>query len=127
MTSGAVRVFLWLGAGVLTVYGVVFLISPTVLGGLVGLGFEGPNAFVEIRAFYGGLELGLAGFLLWAAQRPAAAESALVAFACAFGAAGSARLAGIAEYGFAGPSQPVVAGIEIVGAAVALWLRRRVS
>ena len=63
-------------------------------------------------------------FLLWAALRPAAADAALVAFALAFSAAG---LAGIAEYGITGPSQPVVAGIEIAGAAVALRLRRRLS
>jgi hypothetical protein len=75
--SRAARAFLLLGAAVLAAYGVVFLLSPAVLGGLVGLGFEDPNAFVEIRAFYGGLELGLAAFLLWAALRPAAVDTAL--------------------------------------------------
>ena len=113
------RGFLALGALVLAAYAVAFLVSPALLGSLVGLAFEDANAFVEIRAFYGGLELGLAGFLAWAALRPVHSRSALVLFAFAFGAAGAARAWGIVEFGFAGPSQPLVALIELAGAAAA--------
>ena len=119
------RGFLALGALVLGVYAVAFLFSPALLGRLVGLAFGDANAFVEIRAFYGGLELGIAGFLAWAAFRPAHARSALVLFAFAFGAAGAARFWGIAEFGFTGPSQPLVAGIELAAAAAAAALARR--
>ena len=119
------RVFLLLGAAVLAAYAVAFLLSPARLGRLVGLAFEDANAFVEIRAFYGGLEAGLAAFLAWAALRPAHARSALWLFAFAFGAAGAARLWGIAEFGATGPSQPAVAVIELAGAAAALLLAGR--
>lgn len=126
MRRGAgTRIFLLLGASVLAAYAIAFLLSPALLGTLVGLAFEDANAFVEIRAFYGGLELGIAGFLAWAALRPAHARSALLLFACAFGAAGAARAWGVAEFGSSGPSQPLVAGIELAGAAVALLLARR--
>jgi Domain of unknown function (DUF4345) len=119
------RGFLASGALVLFAYAVGFVLDPALLGRLVGLAFEDANAFVEIRAFYGGLELGLAGFLAFAAFRTAHTRTALVLFACAFGAAGLARLAGIVEYGFTGPSQPLVAAIELAGAVVALLLARR--
>ena len=46
-------------------------------------------------------------------------------FAFAFGAAGLARAWGIVEFGFTGPSQPLVAAIELAGAAAALRLARR--
>jgi hypothetical protein len=103
--AAGTRIFLLLGASVLAAYAIAFLLSPALLGSLVGLACEDANAFVEIRAFYGGLELGSAGFL-----------------ACA---AGAARAWGVAEFGFTGPSQPLVAGIELAGAAVALLLARR--
>jgi hypothetical protein len=118
------RVFLAIGAAVLAVYGVLLFADPALLGRLVGLTFVDPNAPVEIRAFYGGLELGLAAFFAAASRRSAWLDAALAAFALAFGAAGLARLAGIAQFGFTGPSQPVVAGIEIVAAAVAWRMRR---
>ena len=118
------RLFLAIGAAVLAVYGVLLFANPALFESLVGLEFVGPNAPVEIRAFYGGLELGLAAFLAASARRTAWLDAALAAFALAFGAAGLARLSGIAQYGFTGPSQPVVAVIEIVAAAVAWRLRR---
>jgi hypothetical protein len=119
------RIFLVVAGAVLALYGVVLFLDPTIFEELVGLDFIAANAPVEIRAFYGGLELGLAAFFVGAARRPAWVDPALAAFALVFGAAGLARLAGVAEFGFVGPSQPVVAGIEIAGAALAVWLRRR--
>jgi hypothetical protein len=121
----AARVFLAIGGAVLAVYGVLLFADPALFEPLAGLTFVNANAPVEIRAFYGGLELGLAAFFLSAARRPAWVEPALAAFALAFGAAGVARLAGVAQFGFVGPSQPLVAGIEIAAALLALWLRRR--
>jgi hypothetical protein len=119
------RGFLALGALVLAAYAAAFAVDPALLGRLVGLAFEEANAFVEIRAFYGGLELGLAAFLAWAALRPAHAGAALVMFAFTFGAAGAARVWGVLAFGFTGPSQPLVAAIELAGAAAALALARR--
>ena len=110
----------------LAVYGVLLFVDPALLGRLVGLTFVDPNAPVEIRAFYGGLELGLAAFFAAAARRAAWLDPALAAFALAFGAAGLARLAGIAQFGFTGPSQPVVAAIEIAAPRSRWRLRRSV-
>lgn len=54
------RVILGFVDATLAVYGVVSFFAPNVLAELVGLQFTNPNASVEIRSFYGGLELALA-------------------------------------------------------------------
>ena len=123
----AARVTLLAFAAILAAYGVVFLVQPAVLGGLVGLELAGPDAAVEIRAFYGGLELGMAAFLVICARDPRLLAAGLLFCALAFSFAGGARLLGVAQYGTAGVAQPVVAVIELLGAAWSGWLRARVG
>jgi hypothetical protein len=120
----AARWFLLAVGVVLCAYALPFPAAPELLGRLVELEYTGPNAFVEVRSFYGGLELGMAVFFIRAASRPPMMRTALVAFTLIFGCAGLARAWGVVQYGFSDPSQPVVAGIEIVAAGAAVWLRR---
>lgn len=118
------RGFLLASAIVLLAYALPFLIAPKLLGQLVQVEYVGPNAYVEIRAFYGGLELGIALYLLWSAQAAQRAPYALMMFGLVFFPAGAARAWGVLQYGATGPSQPIVAVIEMVGASLALWLAR---
>jgi hypothetical protein len=108
-------------------YAASFFFRPTLLGELVGFQTTSPNALVEITAFYGGLEFGLAAFLIWSALQPPRVIFALAFFFLTFFCAGAARFLGLALYGCEGPSQPTVASIEIVMALLALWLNRRLS
>ena len=119
------RVNLVIGALILAAYGVVFFARPSALGGLVGLEFTSPDAPVEIRAFYGGLELGIAGFLLACARDPKLLSAGLLFMAIAFSFAGAARVLGVLQYGVAGSAHLVVAGVELFAAAVSAWLRTR--
>jgi hypothetical protein len=112
-----------IGALVLAAYGVVFFVKPSVLAGLVGLEFTSPNAPVEVRSFYGGLELGMAAFLFACARSPRLLPAGLLFSALAFSCAGAARLLGVLEYGFLGPSQPLVGVLEIAVGALSAWLR----
>lgn len=120
------RILLLFSGTALLAYAAVFLFDPTVLGGLVGLSFEGADARIEIRAFYGGLELGLGLFLLQAARAPQWTRVGLAAFALMFGATGLARAWGLAEFGLGGAAQPFVAGIEIGAAALAAGFARAI-
>jgi hypothetical protein len=113
------------GGLILAIYGGVFLVSPALLGDLVGLAFTGTNAPVEIRSFYGGLELGMAAFLFACSQRGSLVPAGLLFCALAFSCAGLARLAGVLQYGFEGPSQPFVGAIELAFAALCARLRAR--
>jgi hypothetical protein len=119
------RIFLIFNGAILLCYAVVFLIKPATLGEIVGFTPHSPNAAVEVTAFYGGLEFGLAAFLIWSAARESRLKSALALFVFAFLAAGVARLAGIFLYGFEDPSQPFVAALEISFSLLAAWLRTR--
>ena len=123
----AARIFLLFDAFVLTVYAVGFFYDPALLGVLVDLELNGPNAYTEIFAFYGGLEIGIAAYLAWSALKTERVRPALVFFAFAFGAAGLARTVGCLVYGFGDPAQPIVAGVEVVFALGALGLYRRIQ
>lgn len=92
------RVTLWLAAALFLAFGLGILIQPELLSGM-GLPVQ-PVWRTELRAFYGGLEIGLAAFLILCARRPAWALPGLVAAALLMGGVGSARLLGMALDGF---------------------------
>ena len=73
------RVTLWLAAALFLAFGLAILIQPELLSGM-GLPVQ-PVWRTELRAFYGGLEIGLAAFLILCARRPAWALPGLVAAA----------------------------------------------
>ncbi|MBA2113450.1 DUF4345 family protein [Bremerella alba] len=115
-------IFLRVSAFILSVYAVIFLINPQLLGRLVGFTHHSPNTLVEVTAFYGGLELGLAVFLVWASNAYDRINMGLKMLFIVFLAAGLARLLGIIRFGFEDPSQPIVTGLEIGWAFIANWL-----
>lgn len=79
-------------------FGIAIAWAPAqVLG---GVGISGTAAgLVELRAFYGGLELGLGAFLLACARRPEWSRPGLWLVALVNGGIGLTRLAGIALSG----------------------------
>lgn len=66
-------------------FGLILFIAPGILKS-VGIAIleNGPGA-VELRAFYGGIELGLAAFFAVAARRPAWVKTALTGLVFALG------------------------------------------
>ncbi len=64
------RILIVLSAGIFLFFGAWLFAIPSALEG-IGIELTTPEAFIDIRATYGGLELGLAAFLLVAQARPA--------------------------------------------------------
>jgi hypothetical protein len=120
------KIFLRLSAFILSVYAVAFLIFPELLGQLVGFTHHSPNTLVEVTAFYGGLELGLAVFLFWSAADEHRVYFALMMVFFVFLSAGIARLFGIIRFGFEDPSQPIVTILEIGWSFISLWIARNI-
>ena len=120
------KCFLIINAVILLGYAIIFLIRPATLGRIVGFTQHSPNTFVEVMGFYGGFEFGLASFFIWGAFHESRLKPALTAFILIFLSAGAARLAGIIQYGFNGPSQVIVSAIEISFSVFALWLRNKI-
>lgn len=117
-------IFLRISALILSIYAIGFLIYPELLGQLVGFTHHSPNTLVEVTAFYGGLELGLAIFLLWSSAQKNRINVALMMIFFVFISTGIARLAGIIRFGFEDPSQPIVTLLEIAWSLLSLWIAR---
>ena len=102
-------------------FGAWLLIWPAALGTL-GLELTTPAAVTEVRAFYGGFELGCAAFFVLAARRPAWHEPGLVLQVTSLGGAAIARLAGVVVDGTRERLMFGLMSAEAVGAAIGLWL-----
>jgi hypothetical protein len=117
------RLSLRLTALVFAAFGVALLVQPSLLEAL-GIELGRPAAVTEIRAFYGGLELGLAAFFALASTREEWLRPALVAQAVVLGGILLARLAGIVADGSAETLILLFAAVEAVGAGLA-WAALR--
>jgi hypothetical protein len=98
-------------------FGVWLIVHPQAIG-LVGVELPGAAARVEIRAFYGGLELGIAAFFALAAARPGWFRPALFLQAASLGGMGIGRAAGMAIEGEATSMHAMLAVVELIGAAI---------
>ncbi|MEO1573422.1 MAG: DUF4345 family protein [Pseudomonadota bacterium] len=117
MFASTVLVFFGLSFGV---FGVWALVSPTGLAGLLHFGLETPGAVTELRAFYGGLEIGLCAFLLFAVAHRPLVPGALLALTFIAGGIALARIVGIvADSSLSGLMIGVLVW-ELAGAALGL-------
>ena len=90
------RIALALNALIFAVLGGWLLVQPTRLQEWIGLDVSTPAARVEFRAFYGGLELGLAAFLVWSLLDPRRHLAGCAAVALVLGATAIGRGVGLA-------------------------------
>ena len=106
-------------------FGIWYLIAPTGLTDPTGFGPLGPNALTDVRATYGGFQIGSGLFLLWCAGDDARVRTALVLQALTIGAIGSCRLIGFAIDG--SPNGFLISAIvtEVTFTALALFALRR--
>jgi hypothetical protein len=113
------RLSLRLAALAFAGFGVALLVRPELIE-MLGLELGRAAAVTEIRAFYGGLELGLALFFALASTRDAWLAPALFAQAAALGGIVLARLVGVALDGGPEPLILLFAAVEGTGAMLAL-------
>ena len=98
-------------------FGLLLLLRPETLGA-VGVAITRPAAAVELRGFYGGLELGVAAFFFLALRRPAWHAPALTLQAASLGGAAAGRAFGLVVGGGAEPLILMLLVAETVAAAV---------
>lgn len=80
-------------------FGLWFLIDPITPLAMIGITVSGAPAATEFRAFYGGLEVGLAALLLFAAAKPEWRTAGLWLVIAANGGIAVGRLIGVAVDG----------------------------
>ena len=93
------QVLLWVSGLGYAGFGVAFLLAPLRTMALAGIALEGGVAAVELRAFYGGLELALGGLICALALKPARRRDGLVLSAVCYLGIGLARLSGMLQFG----------------------------
>ena len=122
---GFARAYLYFMAVMGLFFGLWYLIAPTGMTDPTGFGPLGPNALTDVRATYGGFQIGLGLFTLWAAADPARVRMGLLLQALTIGAIGSCRLVGFAIDG--GPNGFLISAIvtEISFTALTLFALRR--
>ncbi|HZO08946.1 MAG TPA: DUF4345 domain-containing protein [Myxococcota bacterium] len=93
------RIFLlvmgWMGL----FFGAIYLLWPQSMTDPTGFPALGPNALTDVRATYGGLQIGTGLFLLWAVRDASRVRTALVLQALLIGAVAASRAFGIAVDG----------------------------
>jgi len=89
------RIYLRIAGALTLVFGLLYLWVPATLTDPAGFGDIGPGGVTDIRATYGGFQLGLGAFLLWAASSPQLLRPALVLMALSIGAVGLSRFLGL--------------------------------
>ena len=112
------KIVLWIFGLITLAFGIWSLVSPHAVAAAVKLGLAEPASVTEFRAFYGGLEAGIALFWIYAAGQAALQRGALLSMIFVWGGVALTRGAGILIDGSASGTMLFALGLE-VGAAVA--------
>jgi len=118
------RILITLSALIFAFFGVWLFAVPTALE-KIGIQLTTPEAFIDIRATYGGLEWGLASFLLVAQSKVDWHKAGLLLSALCIGGFGLGRLSGILIEGEGTGLMWFFLAIEVVWSAVLIWAYRR--
>lgn len=108
-------------------FGVAFLVSPVAMADLVGLPLTTPTATTEVRAMYGGLEIGLGVALLTLLGRRDHVATGLRVALCVFAGLAAGRLTGLLLDGLWQPIMWLLVAVEVVGAALVFWALQQVQ
>jgi len=109
-------------AGCFFYFGFGFLLFPTTFCAAIDIELTSPTAITDIRATYGGFEIGLAVFLCFCARQPTFHGAGLLVTACAVGGFGAGRLFGIIMDGSTVPLMVGFTILEIVVTFFSLFL-----
>jgi len=119
------RILLALGGLIFLGFGILLLVRPEVLAE-IGISLESPTARADIRAIYGGLEIGVGLFLCVCALHESRVYFGLIGTAWITGFMAIGRLVGILlEGGDVDHLMWIFLGLESAWAILTLWLARR--
>jgi hypothetical protein len=105
--------------------GAAFLVCPEAMAEHVGLSLARAIADNDVRAVYGGLQIGIGAFLATCAARPAWFRPGLVAQLFLFGGLALARVVSLFAAGFPGQLGAALHAAEIVAFVFGLVALRR--
>jgi len=119
------RVILGIQIVLLAGVGLAYFIRPHEMSNLSGMLLLAPAAATDVRAYYGGLQLGLAAFLVLALVRAELTGAALTLLVLLYNALALARIGGLWLDGGAQQTFNLYALLfEVVSAGLAFWALR---
>jgi hypothetical protein len=119
------RIVLAVQAVALMGLGLAYFIRPQEMANLSGMLLMTPAAITDVRAYYGGLQIGLGFFLLMAINRVDLARAALTLLVSVYAALALARVGGLWLDGASQQSFNLAALlIEVVSLGLAFWALR---
>lgn len=124
---GLARVVLALTAFPFALIGLGFLLAPGTMAARVDVSLASATADHDVRAVYGGLQLGCAALLAWGALRSAHARVALVAQLVLYGSLVGARGVGWLVAGAPGGFGLWLHGLETLGLAAGAFALHRLT
>lgn len=89
------RILLAAQAVILAGLGIAYFVRPEEMANLSGMLLMAPAAVTDVRAYYGGLQIGLATYLLLAMNRPDLTRAALTMLVLLYTAMALARIGGL--------------------------------
>ncbi|MDJ0848847.1 MAG: DUF4345 domain-containing protein [Myxococcota bacterium] len=89
------RIYLRIVGAMTVLFGLIYLLAPESMTGPAGFGALASGGLTDVRATYGGFQLGMGAFLLWAASDDRRVAPALVLVALSIGAVGTSRAVGL--------------------------------
>lgn len=94
------RKVLWFYFWMSVVFGSVYLVAPELMTRPLGIASIEAMGWTDLRATYGGFQLGMGAFLWWCLQDPSRTEAGLIAFMCLVAALACGRVVGFIVDGF---------------------------
>jgi hypothetical protein len=88
------RTIVSIGGPLAIISGLVCAAAPDTLAEMAGI-TASPSGLTDLRAIYGGLQIGLGAFLLWCRSDPARTTAGLLALGLAVGCVGALRVLGM--------------------------------
>lgn len=113
--------FLKIIAAILAVFGLIYLFSPITLATKAGITADN-SGLTDIRATYGGIQIGLAVFLYWSSLAHSRLSSALAATAIIFFSVGACRFYGVIVDGEFSGFNMIGLSFEVVLTVISGWL-----
>jgi hypothetical protein len=119
------RLILGLSAAGLLGFGLLMLIAPAALLASIGIVLQSPEALSEIRAFYGGLEIGLGLALLFCLIQPGMLRQGLALSALCYGSVALCRAGAMLFDGSGGSFLYSALVLEATLCLASIWAMRR--
>ena len=120
------RKVLWFYVAMSLVFGGLYLLAPELMTKPLGIASIEAMGWTDLRATYGGFQLGMGAFLIWCLRDRARYGAGLVAFVCLVAALALGRVVGFVIDGFT-PAMLAAGVLELGMTAFTLFVLRRLE